>query len=192
MTDSEIASSVPDKRERLVRAARQLVHAQGVERTSLAEIARVADVPVGNIYYYFKTKDSLVTAVVDSYKQGQEEFISALDTLDSPQGRLHGLVSMWVDRRETVAEHGCPFGSLASEVDKVSPGTESGTARVMTGLLDWVEKQFRSMGQQEPRILAVALIAAYQGICVLTNTLRDPGLLSAEGRRLDAWIDSLS
>ena len=37
---------------------------QGIEKTTLADIAQAADVPVGNIYYYFKTKDELVRAVV--------------------------------------------------------------------------------------------------------------------------------
>jgi TetR/AcrR family transcriptional regulator, transcriptional repressor for nem operon len=54
------------KRERLVEGARDVLHAQGVERTTLADIAQAAGVPVGNVYYYFKTKDELVDAVVAS------------------------------------------------------------------------------------------------------------------------------
>jgi TetR/AcrR family transcriptional repressor of nem operon len=38
----------------------------------------------------------------------------------------------------------------------------------------------------------VALIAAYRGIALLAATLRDPGLISAEGDRLERWIDSLT
>jgi hypothetical protein len=38
----------------------------------------------------------------------------------------------------------------------------------------------------------VALVAANQGISLLTNTLRDPELMAREGRRLDRWIDSLA
>ena len=37
-------------------AARELVHRQGVARTTLADIAQAADVPVGNVYYYFRQK----------------------------------------------------------------------------------------------------------------------------------------
>ena len=50
----------PGKRERLVAAARQLLYEHGVEKTTLADIAAAADVPVGNVYYYFKTKDAMV------------------------------------------------------------------------------------------------------------------------------------
>ncbi|MGH2893848.1 MAG: hypothetical protein ACRDPM_11385 [Solirubrobacteraceae bacterium] len=40
--------------------------------------------------------------------------------------------------------------------------------------------------------LAIARIAAYQGIALLTNTFRDPELMTREARRLDRWIDSLA
>src|SRR5436190_1322862 len=56
-------SKRPGKRERLVTAAQELVYRQGVARTTLAHIAEAADVPVGNVYYYFKTKDDIVGAV---------------------------------------------------------------------------------------------------------------------------------
>ena len=55
----------------------------------------------------------------------------------------------------------------------------------------WTERQFREMGRRDARDLAVALIASYQGIALLTNTLRNPELMTREGRRLERWIDSL-
>ena len=42
-----------NKRERLMAAACRLFYEQGVERTTLADIAAAADVPLGNVYYYF-------------------------------------------------------------------------------------------------------------------------------------------
>ncbi|WP_433236190.1 hypothetical protein ACQPYK_26665 [Streptosporangium sp. CA-135522] len=53
------------------------------------------------------------------------------------------------------------------------------------GQIDWVEQQFRSMGRGDSRDLAIALIAAYQGISLLTNTFRDPDLMTGEGHRLE-------
>jgi AcrR family transcriptional regulator len=52
----------------LVAAARELVYRQGVERTTLADIAQVADVRLGNVYYYFKTQDDIVAAVVQAQR----------------------------------------------------------------------------------------------------------------------------
>jgi hypothetical protein len=47
------------------------------------------------------------------------------------------------------------------------------------------------MGRHDARDLAVEFIASYQGTAVLTQALREPALLSREGRRLERWIDSL-
>ena len=57
------------KRERLVAAARRVLYEEGVEKSTLADIAAAADVPLGNVYYYFKTKDALVSAVIEDYRQ---------------------------------------------------------------------------------------------------------------------------
>ena len=69
MTDSAIHEAPAGKRARLVAAACRVLHEQGVERTTLADIAKAAYVPVGNVYYYFKTKDQLVEAAIHAHGQ---------------------------------------------------------------------------------------------------------------------------
>jgi TetR/AcrR family transcriptional regulator, transcriptional repressor for nem operon len=192
MTDSAVRDAPAGKRERLVAAACEVLHEQGVEKTTLADIAQAADVPVGNVYYYFKTKDQLVEAAIHAHGQLLETTLAALGRRRTPQSRLKGIIREWTSQRELVARYGCPFGSLACELDKRSNGldhTAAGTLRILT---DWVEQQFRSMGRADARDLAFALVASYQGIALLTNTFRDPELMVREGRRLENWIDSLS
>jgi TetR/AcrR family transcriptional regulator, transcriptional repressor for nem operon len=191
VTDSKTVSRRPGKRERLVTAAARVLHEQGVEKTTLADIAQAADVPVGNIYYYFKTKDQLVGAAIDAHGQGLQVIIDALDRLPAPQERLKALVHGWVEQRDLAARYGCPTGTLACELDKRDDGLNREIADVMRRLLDWVEGQFEEMGRSDARELAYALIAAYQGISLLTNTFHDPELMATEGRRLERWIDSL-
>lgn len=164
-----------------------------MEKTTIADIARAADVPLGNVYYYFKTKDQLVEAAISAHGQSLAGLITALDALPTPQDRLKALLAGWVDQRELTARYGCPTGSLASELDKRDDGLEQALAKVMRVLLDWAEQQFRALGRTaDARELAVALIASYQGISLLTNTFRDPELMASEGRRLERWIDSLT
>lgn len=191
MADSKTAGRRPGKRERLAGAAAQVLHEKGVEKTTLADIARAADVPVGNVYYYFKTKDELVEAAIDAHRRELATVIEALDRLPEPRDRLKALLRGWIGRREVIARYGCPTGSLASELDKRDDGLDRAVAGVMGALIDWAEGQFRAMGRADARELAVALVAAYQGISLLTNTFRDPELMTAEGRRLEDWIDSL-
>lgn len=59
-----IAPPARGKRMRLVAATCELVYRQGVERTTLADIAQAPDVRVGNVYYSFKTKDDIIAAAM--------------------------------------------------------------------------------------------------------------------------------
>ena len=54
-----------EKRARLIRTAAKLAYRHGFRETSLADIAEAAKVPVGNVYYYFKTKDEIGEAIVE-------------------------------------------------------------------------------------------------------------------------------
>ena len=182
----------PDKRQRLVVGAREAIHQQGVEKTTIADIAQAAEVPVGNVYYYFKTKDKLVEAAIDSHAQDVRTLLDSLERHRTPQARLKGLVRALTDQRELAAQYGCPLGSLCSELDKRTDGLDRTCAQLLELPIDWAETQFRRMGRRDARDLAVALMAAYQGIAVLTNTFRDPELMTREARRLDRWIDSLA
>ncbi|MFF3571256.1 TetR/AcrR family transcriptional regulator [Nocardia jiangxiensis] len=191
MTDSDEPKRV-GKRERLAAAAARIFHEQGVEKTTIADIARAADVPVGNVYYYFKTKDQLVQAAIGAHAEGLRNVVAELERNEVPADRLKELVRAWVGGRDLAARFGCPSGTLAAELDKRDDGLDRELAVVMRELIDWVRAQFAAMGREDAAELAVALVAAYQGISLLTNTFRDPELMVAEGRRLENWIDSLA
>ncbi|GAA2066004.1 TetR/AcrR family transcriptional regulator [Catenulispora yoronensis] len=181
------------KRERLAAAAAQVFHQQGVERTTLSDIATAADVPLGNVYYYFKTKDQLVEAAIGSHLDTLRAATDQLDQLPEPADRLKALIGGWIEQRDMAARYGCPFGTLAVELDKREDGLDQAAADVMQALIAWAESQFSQLGHpDEARDLAVAFIAAYQGMSVLANTLRDPEIMTSQGHRLAAWIDTLS
>ncbi|MFJ4948548.1 TetR/AcrR family transcriptional regulator [Streptomyces sp. NPDC088760] len=179
------------KRRRLTAAAARVLHQQGVERTTLADIAREADVPVGNVYYYFKTKDELVQAALAEHQAHLDELTDALDQLPTPRDRLKALIEAWIAQRETAARHGCPTGTLAVELDKRADGTlDAEAGAVIRRLLDWTAAQFRQWGLPDPDDHALTLISAYQGMSLLTNALRDPDIMNREGARLLRWLDS--
>ena len=173
-------------------AAREVLHRQGVEATTLADIAAAADVPLGNVYYYFKTKDELVAAAIGSHEEMLSSAFSQLSRHRTPRARLRAYVRMLTDQRDLVVAAGCPQGSLCSELDKRGDELAAGCAQLIAMPIDWAEQQFREMGRRDARELAVALIASYQGIALLTNTFRDPEMMVREGKRLERWIDSLA
>ncbi len=191
MTDSQLERGT-GKRERLVAGARRVIHEQGVEKTTIADVAQAADVPVGNVYYYFKTKDELVAAAIAGHARDARAVLESLERHRTPQARLKALVRELMSQRELIADYGCPLGSLCSELDKRPDGLDLTWSDLLRLPVDWAEQQFRSMGRRDARDLAVAMIASYEGIALLTNTFRDPELMSREARRLERWIDSLA
>jgi AcrR family transcriptional regulator len=197
MTDSAVVGDIasaarPGKRERLVAAACELVYRQGVGRTTLADIAQEADVPVGNVYYYFKTKGDIVAAVVQAHVRQIESAIARLERRHrSPKTRLKALVGVVADPADLIAQYGCPYGTLCSELAKRAEGAEPLAAPLMQMLLSWAEGQFRSMGLRDAHDLAAELIAAYQGSAVLASALGQPDLMARQARRLEKWIEAL-
>ena len=180
------------KRQRLVEGARELIHEQGVHRTTLADVAARADVPLGNVYYYFKSKDELVGAVIDSYKGEAAVLIQGFERHRSPQARLKALVQSWTEMRDAVARYGCPMGTLCAELDKVGDGRDRDAAEIMGLIIDWAEGQFRLLGRRDARDLAVSLFAGVQGAALLASNFRDPQILTRQGRVLERWIDTLA
>lgn len=197
MTDSisrppTAAGRRPGKRERLIAAAMRLVHQQGIERTTLADIAQAADVPAGNVYYYFKTKDEVITAVIEAHAQQIKTTLAAIETRHrSPKSRLKALVQEFTAQSEIVAQYGCPLGSLCSELDKRVKESSLPVAELMRLPIEWAEGQFRSLGRPDAPDLAFDLLAAYEGSALLANTMHDHSVLSRAARRIDHWIDAL-
>ncbi|WP_343952521.1 TetR/AcrR family transcriptional regulator [Nonomuraea longicatena] len=182
-----------DKRRRLSAAAAQVLHHQGVERTTIADIAHAADVPVGNVYYYFKTKDDLVRAALSEHTARLEEITDGLDRLPDPRERLKTLVAAWVEQREVAARYGCPTGTLAAELDKRADGVlDREAGEVIRMLVDWAERQFRALGLPGAADHAITFVAAYQGMSLLSNALHDPEIMTSQGAALTAWLDSLT
>jgi TetR/AcrR family transcriptional regulator, transcriptional repressor for nem operon len=197
MTDSTSGRATaierrPGKRERLVAAATQLLHQHGIERTTLADIATAADVPAGNVYYYFKTKDEVIAAVIEAHTQQIETTLAFIDTHHrSPKGRLKAFVREFTAQSELVAQHGCPLGGLCSELGKRVKQPSFAVADLMRLPIEWAERQFQALGRRDAHDLALDLLAAYEGSALLANTLQDPNVLSRAGRRLNHWIDTL-
>jgi AcrR family transcriptional regulator len=174
-----------------VQAARQTFHRRGVEGTTIADIASVADVPVGNVYYYFKTKDELVEAAIDAHAAEMRTRLAELERHRRPEARLKALARLWADLADEVARYGCPQGSLCHDLHKRDDGLDRKAATLLSISVDWAEEQFAMMGRRDARELAIDLVARIQGTSLLANSFRDPDIMVRHSRRTERWIDSL-
>lgn len=181
-------------KERLVAAAQQEIWQQGVERTSIADVARAAGVPPGNVYYHFKTKDDLVEAAMSALVREREQFLAHVSRRRTPRAQLKAFArELMHDEDGTLtALYGCPFGSLVSALSKRDDAMSRQAGDVLLApFIDWAEERFAAMGQRDPRELAITLFATYQGAALLSNAFHDPTIMAKQSRRLERWIAGL-
>ena len=190
-----LAYEASEKRSHLVRAATELLHEQGFHRTTLADVAARAGVPLGNVYYYFKTKEALAASVVAGHTEALRAMFASWDRgHPEPVARLRCLVRAPLDYADRVIHFGCPHGSLCQELEKLGPDTPLARAgaTLLNAYVDWAEEQFRAHGvpKREARSLAADLVGAVQGAMLLANTMRSPDLLTRQLRRVGRWLDT--
>jgi AcrR family transcriptional regulator len=183
----------PDTRQKLVDAAATLAHQQGFHRTTLADVAELSGVPLGNVYYYFKTKEALGEALIEklstTFTLARERWEAAAD----PRARIEAFIQSTVENSKVVAERGCAVGTLCTDLRKGDSPLLEHAATLFGNLLAWLEEQFRSLGKSasESRDLALHLLSAVQGASLLAQTFKDPRCLFRETRRLKSWVRSV-
>jgi AcrR family transcriptional regulator len=181
-----------DKRARLIETTMKLAYKHGFRETSLADIAEAARVPIGNVYYYFKTKDELGEAVVERRLAEFRAFREELDRLSSPKERLFAFVKSIHSNREQLARGGCPLGGLCTELHKEGGPLAKKSAALFSEPMRWLEEQFRALGhEKDSRELAVHFFSAFQGMAAVALGANDPEVVVMETKRLKDWIGTL-
>lgn len=184
--------STADNRARLVQAAVKVTYRRGFGQAALADIAKEARIPLGNVYYYFKTKDEIGGAIVELRVSRFKRLLQELEKADSPKERLCDFVDIKIRNREELARAGCPVGTLCSELQKHGGPVARKSTVLFAEALAWMEAQFQALGKAaESHGLAVHLLSATQGVSVLAHTFHDAGLIEMEAARLKEWIRSL-
>lgn len=182
---------VSDKRERLIESATKLFHQVGLKDTAIADIAEDSGVPLGNVYYYFKTKDDLVAAVIEQRTEMIKGQAKQWDEIPDPRLRLLCLLDMQENMKEETAQYGCPIGSMCQELDKERPPVAREADGLMNWVLKWITRQFEEMGQKQADQYGLQLMSALQGSGVVANALKDPKIIEWEVERLRTWIKAM-
>jgi AcrR family transcriptional regulator len=186
-------------RDHLVNAAAALFWTGGYSATSLADIARQSGVPLGNVYYYFKTKAAIAEAVGELL---QEQTREALRTVavehDSPPARLAGLFRLFAAANPARALNGCPIASASRTFAAEAPGAARTAGEAFALMRDWITANLVTAGMTEPgaRQTAEDWLSRWQGAIALAHAMKDRALLDratdrliGEAKALDAKPD---
>jgi len=180
-------------RARILEAAAELMHAQGVERTSLDDVMAASRVSKSQLYHYFADRDALVLEVIG--KQAERVLEAHRPYLEAMDSRL--ALKAWRDAilrlNKSGRDAGCPLGSLASELANESELARKRLADAFALWRDRIEnglKRMQARGELDasakPGDLALALLGAVQGGILLAKTTRSQRPLAIA---LDMAID---
>jgi TetR/AcrR family transcriptional regulator, transcriptional repressor for nem operon len=183
-------------RERIVRAAAELMYRHGVAGTSTPAIRDAAGVSSSQIYHYFADKEALTRAVIAYQTRAivgaQAELLGRLDSLAGLRAWRDVVVQAG---RGLHGAGGCPLGSLSSELADHDPGARVALADSFARWSDAIRDGLRHMVDQgvlradaDPDRLSLAMLAALQGGLLLAQAQRDSTALKAA---LDTMIERI-
>jgi TetR/AcrR family transcriptional repressor of nem operon len=114
----------PPTAERLVRSAMRLFSVKGYGSTSVSDILHEAGANSGSLYHAFPTKQDLLLAVLQTYRDGIWPMLldPAWQGIDDPIERIFALLAGYRKAlTSTDCTFGCPIGSLALEIHEPDP-----------------------------------------------------------------------
>ncbi len=181
-------------RQRIVEAANRLFYRQGYHNTSFSDVVRAAGVPRGNIYYYFKTKDTILHAAIDYRLERIRNMLEGWNgQFRTPIERLQRFVALLDDTGDALVQYGCPMGSLNAELGKTDLALQEHSAQLFQVFQEWLSDQFAELGYAgRANELALRVMTIGQGISMMAHVHHDTNLLKHERQRLGRWINQLA
>ncbi len=178
---------------RIVEAANDLFYQQGYNQTSFAEVAESTGIPKGNFYYYFKSKDELLHAVISYRLEVIKTLLAETEArFTTPQSRLQRIIDILANESSAVMDYGCPLGTLNAELGKTQEDLQAHAAKMFDLFHDWCEREFIALGRKEnARHLAMHLMALLQGAALLGNVYKDRSFIENEINSAKDWVRSL-
>lgn len=182
-----------ETRQRIVEAANDLFYRQGVGRTSFADIADSSGVPKGNFYFYFRSKNALLDAVIDVRLARIDDMLTGLEhDFPDPIDRLDGLVRALPGDFADIVRYGCSIGSLCAELRKGSVPSERQAQRLFDRILDWAAHQMAPLvGPKRADLLSRRLLARLQGMALMAHAFGDDRWITDELEDIRSWLRTL-
>ncbi|HEX2451338.1 MAG TPA: TetR/AcrR family transcriptional regulator [Gemmatimonadales bacterium] len=186
-------------RDRLLDVAMRLFWEKGYGATSVADILREADANSGSLYHFFPTKQDLLVAVLERYREGLYPMLLApiWEAVADPIERVFALLAKYRELLvQTDCFYGCPIGSLALELHEPDPPVRELLAANFDGWTEAIRGCFEEAGDRLPadldrRELAVFVLTTMEGGVMQARTHRTLATFDAGVGRLRDYVARL-
>lgn len=179
-----------DTRQRMVRTAADLFHAQGYHATGLNQVLTEGGAPKGSLYFHFPGgKEQLA---VEAIALAADDLCTALravfESTPDPVRALDEALALLGDRlARTDFREGCPISTVALDAAAES---EPIREACVSAYDSWQQVIADHLGGDDD--LATVVLAAIEGAVLLARTRRDLAPLHAVGTRLAALLGRTS
>src|SRR5277367_3753694 len=181
-----------DTRRRLVDAALYLFWLRGYAATAIAEVCQRAKANPGSFYFFFKTKEELLLAVLELYIESLLPVVvePVLSAIQDPVERVFGILEFY--RRNLLATgctYGCPIGRLALEIPEEQFRVHKRLADNFDGWTAAVEKCLEDARERLPENINLRTLSKF------VLTVMEGGVMQSRAHRaiepFDASVEHL-
>ena len=179
-----------------MKSAVKLMRAKGYEATSVDDICCDARLTKGSFFHYFKDKETLAKAALDTFCCCQaDEMGKGRKEEKDPLKKLDGLIDRIVEMGSAHgAIHGCLIGNFSQELSDTHPELRKacaekfdGFANSIRGLLDAARSSKTKIDTQS---LAEHFLSVMQGSFILAKAKQDIGVFKNNMEHLRRYLHS--
>jgi TetR/AcrR family transcriptional repressor of nem operon len=188
--------TTPGTKQRILDTAANLIWSNSFEATGIAEILEKSNVGSGSFYWFFKTKEELVLAVLEDYRSKLWPVIAApafKRTGDPLERILLILKGYRTQLLRSDFRFGCPIGNLALELGNRYPRVRTKTAELFTAWRDIIERCLRECldkraADDEITSIAILVLSVMEGGIMQARAHKDIGFYDSSIRHLEDYL----
>ena len=176
------------RRESIVAAAARLFWERGFSATSIADIAGSADVPQGNMFYYYRTKADLALAVADVFVEETRGLIAEAESASpDPRERIRFLLQRLGQSNRSRVDNGCPISAAVRDFRKAAPEASARAGQSFELLVSFIGREVQKTGPRPSLAMARAraVVIEWQGGIALAHAFNDMTVLAESLRRAE-------
>ena len=183
-----MAKKGDQRREAIVAAAARLFWVNGFSATSIADIARDAGVPQGNMFYYFRSKADLALAVADVFvSETQSLILEAEAASPEPRERIRFLLQRLAQSNRSRVDNGCPIAAAVRDFRRSAADASARAGQSFELLVSFIARELQKTGPRPSIAMARAraVVIEWQGGIALAHAFNDMTVLMESLRRAE-------
>lgn len=185
--------SIPDARQRIVAGAADMIRRRGLNATSVRELAKHAEAPLGSTYHYFPGGKQQLAAEAVQWAGDVSAHLLRRELAAGPVEGLRAFFQLW---RGIVTgadfRAGCPVLAVSIEEPAGDDSVIAVAAEVFTGWVTLIAGSLREHGVEDnqARQLATLAVTSVEGAIAMCRATRSVRPLDDVAEQLDALVSA--